>query len=230
MLFWEPNIWHLNISTGRETPFIPLLLPEWSQELPGPHGTQAAHRVIPAELHGTAQHNDAHQLPPQSCILEQLPRVLCSLAFNSSLLCQHLFQLCTQVTGASELLQCCKDKGTSYCWAFSSVCCRARDWAAGDACTKLQSRACAHAVTFTELISCGAATWKIWGKGSTNPWPLFENWVFPNSAILAAMLLTQISSASPGKCRQLRCSWYTAHTSHKITPATLHMRICMPQI
>lgn len=79
-------------------------------------GCQAAYRIVLAELHGTAQH-DSHQLPPQSWVLEQLPRVLHTLTFNGS---QCLFQLCTQVTFASELLQCCKDKGISHPLNFIS--------------------------------------------------------------------------------------------------------------
>lgn len=84
-------------------------------------GCQAAYRIIPAELHGTAQHNDTHQLPPQSWIFEELPRVLRSLTFNGSLFSQHLFQLCTKVTVASEFPQCCKDKGTSYPLNFTFI-------------------------------------------------------------------------------------------------------------
>lgn len=74
------------------------------------------------------------------------------------------------------------------------------------------------------------STWRIWGKGSANPSPLFDMRVCPTSAISAAMLLAQISSDFPGKCRQLRCSWYTAHIRWKLIPAALHMGICMLQI
>lgn len=45
----------------------------------------AAHRIVPAELHGTAQHDDADQLPPHRCVSDQLPGLLRSLTFGSSL-------------------------------------------------------------------------------------------------------------------------------------------------
>lgn len=68
------------------------------------------------------------------------------------------------------------------------------------------------------------------GERSANPRPLFDKTVFPTSAILAAMLLTQISSDFPGTCRQLRCFWYTAHIPWKLIPAALYMGICMLRI
>lgn len=68
-------------------------------------GCQAAYWIIPTEPHGAAQHNDTHQLPPQSWILEELPRVLHSQILNSSLLSQHLFHSGHCCLWASAVLQ-----------------------------------------------------------------------------------------------------------------------------
>lgn len=143
----------------------------------------------------------------------------------------------TQVTVASELLQCCKDKGTpnSLNFTFSLPALQgdglsSKWWLQKAVGQSLWSWCYLHR---DGQLWCGqlwCSLLKDLGERSANPWPLFDKTVFPTSAILAVMLLTQISSDFPGTCRQLWCSWYTAHILRKLIPAALYMGICMLQI